>query len=56
MKNNEIDSRSWHFDFIPITKEESEKLRKQMKDGIPSNMFVIRGDRLFCGGDKGVGE
>lgn len=52
MRNKEINSKDWHFDFIPVTKEESDKIREQMKDGIPPNMLVIRADRIFCGGDE----
>lgn len=52
MKSKKINSKSWHFDSIPVSKEESDKIREQMKNGIPSNMFVICGDRVFCGGDK----
>lgn len=41
----------WHFDFIPVGKEESDRIREQIKNGIPSNMFVIRGNKIYCGGD-----
>ena len=43
---------SWHFDFIPVSKEEAEKIEGQIKDGIPANMFVIRGGKIYCGGDN----
>ena len=42
----------WHFDFIPVSKEESERIKNRMKDGIPVNMFVIRGNKIYCGGDE----
>lgn len=42
----------WHFDFIPVSKEESERIKSQMENGIPENMFVIRGGRIICGGDE----
>ena len=54
MKNKKADLKKWHFDFISVTKEESDGIRKHIKDGIPSNMFVIRGDRVFCGGDEAL--
>ena len=38
----------WHFD---LGKEESDRIREQIKNGIPSNMFVIRGNKIYCGGD-----
>lgn len=41
-----------HFDFIPVSQEESERIKSQMENGIPENMFVIRGDRIICGGDE----
>lgn len=41
----------WHFDLIPVDKEESDRIREQIKNGIPSNMFVIRGNKIYCGGD-----
>lgn len=40
-----------HFDLIPVGKEESDRIREQIKNGIPSNMFVIRGNKIYCGGD-----
>ena len=51
-KKEKGDSKDWHIDFIPVTKDESDKISEQMKDGIPPNMFVIRGDRIVCGGDE----
>ena len=41
----------WHFDLIPVGKEESDRIREQIKNGIPSHMFVIRGNKIYCGGD-----
>ncbi len=52
MRNNKINSKDWHFDYIPVIKEEFDKIREQMEDGIPPNMSVIRADRIFCGGDE----
>lgn len=54
MKKNK--SVPWHFDFTPVSKKESERITRQIKDGIPSNMFVIRGNKIYCGGkDTGGG-
>lgn len=33
MKNTKSNSKGWHFDFIPVTKDESDKIGEQMKDG-----------------------
>ena len=34
MRNNKINSKDWHFDYIPVIKEEFDKIREQMEDGI----------------------
>lgn len=38
-----------YFDFIPVSKEESERIRGKIKDAIPPDMFVIRGGKICCG-------
>ncbi len=40
------------FKLIPVGKEESEKIKEQLKDGIPPNMFVIKGDRILTREDN----
>lgn len=52
MKDRKADSKNWHFDLSSVGRKESDKIREQIKDGIPSNMFVIRGNRIICGGDE----
>ncbi len=51
-----VNSKEWHFDFIPVTKEESDRIREQIKDGIPPNMLVISagclGERIECGEER----
>lgn len=32
-----------YFDFIPVSKEEKEKIEGQIKAEIPVRMFIIRG-------------
>ena len=54
MKKNK--SFPGYFDFIPVSKEESERIRGQIKDGIPPDMFVIRGGKICCGGAGGLNE
>lgn len=49
---NKCKNVPWHFDFIPVSKEEAEKIEGQIKDGIPANMFVIKGSKIYCGGDN----
>lgn len=46
---------SWHFGLIPVSKEESERIREQINDGIPANIFVIRGNKIYCGGENAGG-